>query len=167
MKPKVCVNLHLRCRFHCLIKIILIDMQDLVKLHTLLINLVHEKLLIHLVRSHGKTMRQMVTETLISWCSQGEAPYPFSVIGDSRWQQALNISVDVMIESVVTAFVGIGVEQGSCSAGGVGSPAIVFSINATNNGLWPLTNSTAINDLLAYGNISIIPNTWYTLTLVA
>jgi galactosylceramidase len=116
--------------------------------------------------SRGKTMRQMVTEIPISWCAQGEAPYPFSVLGDSRWQQPLNISVDVMIESVGTAFVAIGIERGSCSAGGVGSPAIVFSINTTNNGLWQLTNSTAITDPLIYGNASIIAGTWYTLTLI-
>jgi galactosylceramidase len=115
--------------------------------------------------SHGKVMRQMVTEHPISWCS--EAPYPFSVLGDSWWKQPLNISADVMIESNGTAFVAIGVERGSCAAGSVGSPAIVFSINTTNNGLWQLTASTALKNPLTYGNIPIMSGTWYTLTLIA
>lgn len=115
--------------------------------------------------SRGKVMRQMVTELPISWCAKNEAPYPYSVIGDSKWQQPLTVSVDVMIESVGTAFVAIGVERGSCAAAGVGSQAIVFSINTTNHGLWQLTNSTAINNPLASGNVTITPGTWYTLTL--
>jgi galactosylceramidase len=114
--------------------------------------------------SRGKTMRQMVTELPISWCS--EAPYPYSVIGNSSWKQPLNISVDVMIESVGTAFVAIGVERGGCGVGRVGSHAIVFSINTTNNGLWQLTSSTAITKPLAYGNVSVRSGTWYTITLI-
>ncbi len=114
--------------------------------------------------SRGKTMRQMVIELPISWC--GEAPYPFSILVDSKWQQPLNISVDVMIESVGAVFVAIGVERGSCSARDIGSPSIVFSINTTNNGLWQLTNSTAITNPLASGNVSIMAGTWYTLTLI-
>jgi galactosylceramidase len=110
--------------------------------------------------SRGKTMRQMVTELPISWCS--EASYPYSVLGDSKWQQPLNISVDVMIETVGTAFVAIGVERGGCSA----SRAIVFSINTTNNGLWQLTASTAITNPLASGNVPVMAGTWYTLTLI-
>jgi hypothetical protein len=113
--------------------------------------------------SRGKTMRQMVTEHPISWCR--EAPYPFSVLGDSSWKQPLSISVDVMIESIGTAFVAIGVSRGGCGAGG-GSHAIVFSINTTNNGLWQLTSSTAITNPIAYGNVSIMSGTWYTLTLI-
>jgi galactosylceramidase len=109
----------------------------------------------------GKTMRQMATEHPISWCS--EAPYPYSILGDSKWQQPLSISADVMIESVGTALVAIGVERGGC---GSGSRAIVFSINTTNNGLWQLTASTAITNPLASGNISVVPGTWYTLTLI-
>jgi hypothetical protein len=75
----------------------------------------------------------MATEFSISWCK--EAPTPFSVIDDARWQQTLNISVDAMIENVGTAFVALEVARGSCDAGGVGSPGIVFNINAKNNGL--------------------------------
>jgi hypothetical protein len=105
----------------------------------------------------------MVTEFPISWCS--EAPYPFSVIGNSDWQQPLTINVDVMIESVGTAFVAIGISRGACSAGGVGSPSIVFSINTTNNGLWQLTASTALTKPLSYGNASITSGNWYTITL--
>ena len=117
--------------------------------------------------SHGKVMRQMVTEIPISWCfgSGAEAPYPFSVIGDSNWQQPLTVSVDVMIETVGTAYVAVGVSRGSCAAGAVGSPAIVFSINTTNNGQWQLTNSTALNHSLSFGNTPITPGTWYTITL--
>jgi galactosylceramidase len=114
--------------------------------------------------SRGKTMRQMAIEHPISWCS--EAPYPYSVLGDPKWQQPLNISADVMIENVGTAFIAIGVSRGGCGAGGGGSRAIVFSINTTNNGLWQLTSSTAITNPLAYGNVSIMSGTWYTLTLV-
>jgi hypothetical protein len=113
--------------------------------------------------SHGKVMRQMATEFPISWC--GEAPYPFSVIGDSRWQQPLNISVDVMIENVGTAFVAIGVSRGSCDARGSGSPGIVFSVNTTNNGFWQLSASTAITNPLNYGHTPVAPGSWYTLML--
>ncbi len=117
--------------------------------------------------SRGKVMRQMVTEIPISWCisTSAEAPYPYSVIGDSNWRQPLTVSVDVMIESVGAAFVAIGVERGSCDASVVGSPAIVFSINTTKNGQWQLTNSTAFNNPLSYGNILVTPGTWYTITL--
>jgi galactosylceramidase len=114
--------------------------------------------------NRGKSMRQMVTETPISWCN--EAPYPYSVIGNSNWKQPLNISADVMIESVGTAFVAIGVERGGCGAGDGGSHAIVFSINTKNNGLWQLTASTAITNPLASGNVSIVSGIWYTLTLI-
>jgi galactosylceramidase len=113
--------------------------------------------------SRGKVMRQMVTQVPISWC--GEAPYPFSIIGDPRWRQPFTVSTDVMIESVGTAFVAIGVSRGSCDARGVGSPAVVFSINTTNNGVWQLTASTAITNPLNYGNVSVTPGTWYTMTL--
>jgi galactosylceramidase len=113
--------------------------------------------------SRGRVMRQMVTEIPISWC--GEAPYPYSIIGDNQWQQPLTVSVDVMIESVGTAFVALGVSRGNCDVAGVGSPGIVFSINTTNNGLWQLTASTNLNNPLNYGNVSVISGTWYTLTL--
>jgi hypothetical protein len=105
----------------------------------------------------------MVTEHPISWCR--EAPYPYAVLGDSTWQQPLNITADVMIESVGTAFIAIGVSHGGCGVGR-GSQAIVFSINTTNNGLWQLTSSTAITNPVAYGNVSVMSGTWYTLTLI-
>ena len=113
--------------------------------------------------SRGKVMKQMVTEVPISWCS--EAPYPYSIIGDPQWQQPLTVSVEVMIETVGTAFVAIGVSRGSCDAGGIGSPAVVFSINTTNNGLWQFTASTNITNPLNYGSVSVTPGTWYMLTL--
>ncbi len=84
--------------------------------------------------SRGKMMRQTVTQVPISWC--GEAPYPYSVIGDPHWRQLFTVSVDVMIETIGTAFIAVGVSRGSCSVVRVGSPAVVFSINTTNNGLW-------------------------------
>jgi galactosylceramidase len=96
-----------------------------------------------------------------------DTPYPFSVLGDSWWKQPLNISADVMIESNGTAFIAIGVERGSCAAVSGGSPAIVFSINTTNNGLWQLTASTALRNPLTYGSVPIMSGTWYTLTLIA
>ncbi len=107
-------------------------------------------------------MRQMVTEIPISWCS--DAPYPYSIIGNPNWTQPLNISAEVMIENVGIAFVALGVAQGGCGVSG--SRAIVFSIDTTNDGLWQLTNSTAINYPFASGNIPIKSGTWYTLTLV-
>jgi galactosylceramidase len=113
--------------------------------------------------SRSRVMRQMVTEQPISWC--GEAPYPFSVIGSSHWQQPLTVSVDVMIESVGTAFIALEVLRGACHASSVGSPAIVFSISATNNGIWQLSGSTAITNPLNYGNVTVTPGTWYTLRL--
>jgi hypothetical protein len=105
----------------------------------------------------------MITELPISWCK--EAPYPYSVIGDPYWRQPFTVSTDVMIENAGTAFVAIGVSRGSCYAGGVGSPAIVFSINTTNNGLWQLTPNTALTNPVNYGNVSVTPGTWYTITL--
>lgn len=113
--------------------------------------------------SHGKVMRQMVTESPIAWC--GEAPYPFTVIGDNQWKQPLSISVDVMIENVGIAFVAIGVSRGSCGIEYSGSPGIVFSVNTTNNGFWQLSANTALTNPLNYGTISIMAGTWYTLTL--
>jgi galactosylceramidase len=113
--------------------------------------------------SRGKVMRQMATELPISWCK--EAPYPFSVIGDAQWQQPLNISADVMIESVGTAFIALEVERGGCNTGGVGSAGIVFSINTTNNGLWQLTPSTAMINPLSSGSTPVTPGSWYTLML--
>jgi galactosylceramidase len=113
--------------------------------------------------SRGKVMRQMATELPISWC--GDGPYPFSVIGDALWQQPLNISVDVMIEDVGTAFVAIGVSQGGWNVHPSGSPGIVFSINTTNNGMWQLISSTAILNPLSSGNTPISPGSWYTLLL--
>jgi galactosylceramidase len=117
--------------------------------------------------SRGKVMRQMVTEIPISWCfgSGAEAPYPFSVIGDSDWQQPLTVSVDVMIETIGTAYIAVGVSRGSCAASVVGSPGIVFSINTTNNGQWQLTDTTALNHSLSSGNTPVTPGTWYTITL--
>ena len=70
-----------------------------------------------------------------------------------------------MIETVGTAFVAIGVSRGSCDAGGIGSPAVVFSVNTTNNGLWQFTASTNITNPLNYGSVSVMPGTWYMLTL--
>jgi galactosylceramidase len=110
--------------------------------------------------SHGKTMRQMAPQTTISWCE--EAPYPYSVIGNSTWKQPLNVSVDVMIEKVGTALVALGVSHGGC---GGGSPGIVFSVNTT--GVWQLSDSTNLTNAVASGKVSIVAGTWYTLTLVA
>ena len=113
--------------------------------------------------SHGKVMRQMVTELPISWC--GEAPYPYSVIGDSNWGVPFNVSVDVLIEDIGTAFIAIAVSRGSCDVSGIGSPGVVFSISTTNHGLWQLTASTNISNPLSYGNISVQAGTWYTIGL--
>ena len=114
--------------------------------------------------SHGKAMRQMATELPISWC--GEAPYPFSVIGDAQWQQPMNVSVDVMIEDAGTAFVAVEVVQGGCDAHNVGSPAIVFGINTTINGMWQLTATTNLTNSLSSGSVSVTPGTWYTMMLI-
>ena len=113
--------------------------------------------------TRGKVMKQVVTDFPVSWC--GEAPYPYSVIGDSHWQRPLNVSVDVMIETVGAAFVAVGVSRGSCDAAQIGSPAIVFSINTTNNGLWQLTTSTNLTNPVNSGSTVVTPDTWYTITL--
>jgi galactosylceramidase len=113
--------------------------------------------------SRGKVMRQMSTELPISWC--GEAPYPISVIGDVRWQQPLNVSVDIMIENVGIAFIALEVARGSCNHGAVGSPGIVFSINTTNNGLWQLSSNTGMVNPLSSGSTPVTPGSWYTLML--
>jgi hypothetical protein len=70
-----------------------------------------------------------------------------------------------MIESVGTAFVTVGVSRGSCAAGGIGSPAVVFSINTTNNGLWQFTASTNMTNPVISGNTTITSGTWYTISL--
>ena len=113
--------------------------------------------------SHGKVMRQMITERRITWCS--EPAYPFSVIGDPRWQQSMNVSVDVMIENSGTAFVAAGVAQGSCYAGNAGSPGTVFSLSTSNNGIWQLAANTNLTMPLNSGHISVTPGTWYTMML--
>jgi hypothetical protein len=113
--------------------------------------------------SRGKVMRQTVTQVPISWC--GEAPYPYSVIGDPHWQQPFTVSADIMIETVGAAFIAIGVSRGSCDSRGSGSPAVVFSINTTNNGLWQFTANTALTNPVSYGSVSVTPGTWYNVTL--
>jgi hypothetical protein len=104
-------------------------------------------------------MRQTVPETTISWCE--EAPYPYTVIGNSTWNQPLNITVDIMIEKAGTALIALGVDHGGC---GGGSNGIVLAVNTS--GVWQLTDSTALNKPPTSGSISIMPGTWYTLTLV-
>lgn len=113
--------------------------------------------------SHGQVMRQMVTETPISWCK--ETPYPYSIIGDPYWQKSFNVSVDVMIESTGIAFVAVGVSRGGCYAGEQPGPAIIFSINTTNNGMWQLSANTTLINPLNSGSIPIAAGTWYTITL--
>ena len=113
--------------------------------------------------NHGRVMRQMVTEVPISWC--GEAPYPYSVIGDSDWRLPFQVTADVIIETSGTAFIAIGVARGSCDASRVGSPAIVFSISTINNGQWQLTGSTNLTNPLNRGSVSITAGTWYTISL--
>jgi hypothetical protein len=66
-----------------------------------------------------------------------------------------------MIENVGTALVALGASYGGC---GRGSPGIVLSVNTT--GIWQLSNSTALKNPVASGKVSIVPGTWYTLTLV-
>ena len=112
---------------------------------------------------HGKVMRQMVTEKVISWCK--ETPYPYSVIGDPHWRQSFTVTIDALIEDNGLAFVAVGVARGSCDAGGIGSPAIVFSISTTNNGQWQLTASTNLTNPVSFGNTSVLAGTWYTITL--
>jgi hypothetical protein len=119
--------------------------------------------IINTFSTHNKVMRQMVTELPITWCK--EASYPYSVIGGAHWQQPLNVSMDVMIENVGSAFVAIGVANGSCDADRIGTPAIVFSINTTNNGLWQFSANTNLANPLSSGSTSVMSGTWYTIML--
>ena len=112
--------------------------------------------------SHGKVMRQMVTELPISWVK--EAPFPYSVIGDHSWLQPMNVSVDVMIESEGTAFVAVGVLRGSFAVA-LGSTAVVLSINTTNNGMWQLAATTNLTNPLNFGTVSVKSGVWYTMML--
>ena len=114
--------------------------------------------------SHGKVIRQMITTPAITWCK--EAPYPFTIIGDHRWQQPLNISVDIRIETNGTAYIAVGVSTNGCNDGGAGNPGTVFSLSTTNNGQWKLSATTKLDNPVSSGSFSVIPNTWYTLTLV-
>jgi len=108
-------------------------------------------------------MRQMVTELPISWC--GEALWPFSIIGDPNWQQPFEVSVDVLIESRgATAFVAVGVSQGSCNVARTGSPATVLSINSTSQS-WQITNSTDLLVSDVSGKLDVQTNVWYNLHL--
>jgi len=110
---------------------------------------------------HGKTMRQMVTQHPISWCT--EAKYPYSVLGDSNWKQPLNITADILIENNGTAFVAVGVTRGGC---GDGSPGIVLSVSTVNGGLWQLSGSTELTNPLVSGPMELKPGSWHTISLV-
>jgi len=113
--------------------------------------------------TRGKVMRQMVTELPISWC--GEAPLPFSIIGDPHWQQPFDVSVDVLIETAgAAAFVALGVSEGSCNVVGKGSPATVLSINTTSQS-WQISDRTDLVNAVISGPFVVRTNVWYNLRL--
>jgi hypothetical protein len=83
---------------------------------------------------------------LISWCK--EAPYLYSITGDPHWQQPPTVSADVMIESDGSAFVAIGIQH-----------------QYNKQRTMAANCQYGIINLLNYGNVSVIPSTWNTLTL--
>jgi galactosylceramidase len=116
----------------------------------------------------GKVMRQMITQPPISWYGQGEAPYPFSVIGNYNWT-AVVATINVSFEyDHGIAMIAARVTTGGCAVAKHGSAGIVFALNNTQgNGNWILSNSTGLTYRFDSGSIAspVLPNNWYHLKL--
>jgi hypothetical protein len=53
----------------------------------------------------------------------------------------------------------VGVARGSCGAGGMGCPTIVFRINTTINGSWQFSASITLTNPFNYENVFITAET--------
>jgi galactosylceramidase len=105
--------------------------------------------------THGKVMRQVVTERPICWANDIT---PVSVIGDSTWSVS-DVAVDVYLEvSGGAAFVGAGI-TGTTNAAGY-----LFSVNS--NGGWFLATNVSFTDKLTSGTTTAPGvNKWFRLRL--
>jgi galactosylceramidase len=116
----------------------------------------------------GKVMRQMMVQQPVSWCRRGEAPYPFSVIGNYNWT-AIVATVNVSFEyDHGIAMIAARVTSGGCAVAQIGSPGVVFALNNTHgNGNWILSNSTGLTYQFDSGSTPsvIVPKSWYQLQL--
>jgi galactosylceramidase len=117
----------------------------------------------------GKVMRQMMLQRPVSWCREGEASYPFSVIGNHNWT-AVVATVNVSFEyDHGVAMIAARVTSGGCAmAKNHGSPGVVFALNNTQgSGKWMVSNSTGLIYQYDSGSTAsmIVPNTWYQLQL--
>ena len=116
----------------------------------------------------GKVMRQMMTQPPVSWCREGEAPYPYSVIGNYNWT-AVVATINVSFEyDHGIAMIAARVTNGGCAVSRNGSAGIVFALNNTQGkGDWILSNSTGLTYRFDSGSIvsPIMPNKWYQLKL--
>jgi galactosylceramidase len=116
----------------------------------------------------GKVMRQMMVQRPVSWCRQGEAPYPYSVIGNYNWT-AIIATVNVSFEyDHGIAMIAARVKSGGCVVGRIGSSGVVFALNNTQgSGHWILSNSTGLAYQFDSGSTAslIVPKTWYQLQL--
>jgi galactosylceramidase len=116
----------------------------------------------------GKVMRQMMVQRPISWCREGEAPYPYSVIGNYNWT-AIVATVNVSFEyDRGIAIIATQVTSGGCAVAKIGSPGIVFALNNTQgSSKWILSNSTALTYHFDSGSTPspIAPNSWHQLQL--
>jgi hypothetical protein len=118
--------------------------------------------------SASKVMRQMMAQRPVSWCREGEAPYPYSVIGNHNWT-AVVATVNISFEyDYGIAMIAARVTSGGCGVGKIGSPGIVFALNNTQGtGKWILSNSTALTYQFDSGSTPsmIVPKSWYQLQL--
>jgi galactosylceramidase len=116
----------------------------------------------------GKVMRQMIVQPPVSWCREGEAPYPFNVIGNYNWTTVVSIiSVSFEYDHGI-AMIAARVTNGGCAVSKMGSSGVVFALNNTQGkGNWILSNSTGLTYRFDSGSItsSIVPNNWYQLKL--
>ncbi len=116
----------------------------------------------------SKVMRQMMVERPVSWCPEGEAPYPYSVLGNHNWT-AIVATVNVSFENDHgIAMIAARVTSGGCAVSKIGSPGVVFALNNTQgSGNWILSNSTGLTDKFDSGSMAspIVPKSWYQLQL--
>jgi galactosylceramidase len=104
--------------------------------------------------SRGRVLRQMMPAYPVPWC--GDAPFPYSVIGDHSWA-AVNASVDVLLERSGTALLAVGVDSGGCLGSG-GSRAVVVSVNSSS--VWTVSNSTALLYSFGSGKAEVQSGQW-------
>jgi hypothetical protein len=110
----------------------------------------------------------MMVQRPVSWCRQGEAPYPYSVIGNHNWTATV-ATVNVSFENDHgLAMIAARVTSGGCLAMTNGSPGVVFALNNTQGvGNWMVSNSTGLTYQFDSGSTAsmIVPNRWYQLQL--